>query len=118
MIPLSYLALGLLAGILAGAFGIGGGVLIVPVLILLFKQSYHVAVGTSLMVIIAISISGALIHWSLNNVSLNIAIFVALGGVLGAFLGATLIENVPPLYAKRALALFLVYSAIRLFIAK
>ena len=118
MASIGYLILGLLAGLLAGAFGIGGGVLIVPVLIILFKQSYHIAVGTSLMVIIAISISGALRHWTLDNVSLNIALFVAIGGILGAVLGATLIENVSPIYAKRALAIFLVYSAIRLWIAK
>ena len=115
---LGYLLLGLLAGILAGAFGIGGGVLIVPVLIILFKQPYHTAIGTSLMVIIAISISGALRHWTLDNVSLKIALFVAIGGILGAVLGASFIENVPPIYAKRALATFLIYSAIRLWIAK
>ena len=118
MISLSYIVLGLVAGILAGAFGIGGGVLIVPVLIILFKHPYHTAVGTSLMVIIAISISGAIRHWQLENVSLHIVALVALGGIVGAVLGATLIENVPPFYAKRILAVFLLYSAVRLWLAK
>jgi len=113
-----YLILGIAAGLLGGAFGIGGGVLIMPVLIVLFKQSYHVAVGTSLLVIIAISIAGALRHWTLENINFHIAVCVAVGGILGAVLGASIVEKIPPIYAKRALAVFLTYTAIRLWVAK
>jgi uncharacterized protein len=52
-----YIALGLLAGFASGCFGIGGGVLIVPILMLLFKVEYHVAVGTSLALILPISLA-------------------------------------------------------------
>lgn len=118
MVFFGYVLLGVIAGLLGGAFGIGGGVLIVPVLIIFFKQPVQLAAGTSLMIIIAISISGALRHWTLDNVNFNIALFVAIGGILGAILGASIIENIPPIYAKRALAIVLIYSAVRLWLAK
>ena len=118
MVFFGYLLLGLLAGLLAGAFGIGGGVLIVPALIIIFKQPMQLAVGTSLMVIIAISIAGAWRHWTLDNVILNIVAIMAIGGIIGAVLGASIIENVPPIYAKRALAIFLLFSAVRLWFTK
>lgn len=115
MILFGYLLLGLCAGILAGSFGIGGGTLIVPLLIIVFSQTYHHAVGTSLMVIIAISVAGAYRHWTLDNVNLKIAFFMALGGIIGAILGANIVENLSPVFAKKALAIFLVISAIRLW---
>ncbi|MBD3289188.1 TSUP family transporter [candidate division KSB1 bacterium] len=116
MVFLGYVTLGLLAGVLAGSFGIGGGTLIVPILIIVFSQSYENAVGTSLMVIIAIAFAGAFRHWTLDNVNLRIVLFVALGGVIGAILGANIVENLSPAIAKKALAIILVISAIRLWI--
>ena len=115
MVLLGYLLLGLFAGILAGSFGIGGGTLIVPILIIVFSQTYQNAVGTSLMVITAISVTGAYRHWTLDNVNLKIALFVALGGIIGAILGANIVENLSPVYLKKALAIFLIFSAIRLW---
>jgi uncharacterized protein len=118
MTQLALLILGLVSGLIAGAFGVGGGIIIVPALVLLFKQSMPIAVGTSLTVIILISISGAIRHWTLDNVNLSIVLFIAIGGVVGAICGASLLEKLPELYAKRALAVILVASAIRLWISK
>jgi uncharacterized membrane protein YfcA len=57
--PWGYIILGLVAGIASGAFGIGGGAIIVPALSVWFGVPYHVAVGTSLALIIPISLSPA-----------------------------------------------------------
>jgi len=113
-----YIAIGALAGFLGGAFGIGGGIVMVPALLVLFKQPIHIAIGTSMIAIIPIAISGGLRHYSLNNVNLNIALFAALGGIIGAIIGASLIVKIPPFYVKRAFAIFLIYSAIRLWFSK
>lgn len=111
-----FLALGLVAGFASGCFGIGGGVLVVPVLVLLFKVDYHVAVGTSLALILPIALAGSATNASLGKVNWQIFAWCALTGMLGAWLGSQFIQKIPALHAKRAFAVFLVYSAWRLWI--
>lgn len=113
-----YALLGLVAGLLGGGFGIGGGALMVPILIVFFKVPAHLAIGTSLTAIVVISISGALRHIGLGTVDFRIALPLAIAGGIGAVVGATLIQDVPAIYAKRALAILLLYTAIRLWQAK
>jgi len=115
---LYFILLGLAGGVLGGAFGIGGGVLMVPVMILFMKVEAHVAIGTSLAVIIPISIAGAIRHFTLHNVDSHIVIPAGIGGILGAVIGATVISQLPAAYAKKGLAVFLLYSAIRLLLSK
>jgi uncharacterized membrane protein YfcA len=110
--------IGFAAGLLGGALGVGGGVLIVPALVLLFKQPYQTAVGTSLMVIIPIALAGALRHHTLGNTNISLAAAMAIGGMIGAFGGATIIQYLPALLAKRAFAIFLIYVAVRLWFEK
>jgi hypothetical protein len=109
---------GFAAGLLGGALGVGGGVLIVPALVLLLEQPYQTAVGTSLLVIIPIAVAGAWRHYTLGNTNFNLAAAIAIGGMVGAISGATIIQFVPELWAKRAFALFLVYVAVRLWYGK
>ena len=110
--------LGFFAGFLGGALGVGGGIIIVPALVLLLKQPYQTAVGTSLMVIIPIAIAGAWRHYSLGNTNVQLAAAMAIGGVIGAVGGATIVQYVPALWAKRVFALFLIYVAVRLWSGK
>ncbi|MBN2011644.1 sulfite exporter TauE/SafE family protein [candidate division KSB1 bacterium] len=118
MIYIAYLLLGICAGLLAGAFGVGGGIIIVPALIVIFKHPSQIAIGTSLMVIIAASITGTIKHWSLSNIDVPIAIVIAVGAVVGAWLGAPLLENVSDLQAKRILAVLLGLIAIQLWFSR
>ncbi len=113
-----YGLMGVAAGILGGAFGIGGGALMVPVMIVFLDVPVHVAFGTSLAVIVPLSLAGALRHLSLGNVNWAIVLPAALGGIAGSVLGATLIEKVPPVYAKRAMAVFLLYSAFKMWTSR
>jgi uncharacterized membrane protein YfcA len=112
---IGYIALGLLAGVAAGSFGIGGGALIVPALTLWFKVPYTVAVGTSLALIIPISLAGAASHHRLGNLDWRIFTACAIAGVIGAVAGSLLIQKIPELYARRAFAAFLLYAAWRLW---
>jgi len=113
--PLFYALLGLLAGLASGCFGIGGGALIVPALTLLCGVPYHVAVGTSLALIIPISLAGSLTSWKLNSIDWKIAAACALTGMIGAVLGSLLIHKIPESYARRAFSIFLLYAAWRLW---
>jgi uncharacterized membrane protein YfcA len=115
---LAFGILGLVAGFLGGAPGVGGGVLLVPVLIVLFGYDAHVAIGTSLGAVILNAIAATWRHGAYQNVDWSaVAVLGGIGviGVIGAVLGAVMIQRVPDLWAKRALAVFLVAMAIRLW---
>jgi uncharacterized membrane protein YfcA len=87
-------ATGLLAGVLSGMFGIGGGIVIVPMLVAFLGYSQHRAVGTSLAsLLIPIGTAISVYKYAKadnGGVSFGIAAFVTLGLAGGAFLGATL----------------------------
>jgi uncharacterized membrane protein YfcA len=107
--------LGITAGFLGGALGVGGGVLMVPVLIVLFGYDAHLAIGTSLAAVILNASAATWRHQSYQNIDW-VAVAVLGGiGIVGAVLGAAAIQRVPDLWAKRALAIFLVAMAIRLW---
>ncbi len=88
-IALLGLGLGLIGGSLSSALGVGNGLLVVPALGLLFGFEQHVAQATSLMVMIPACLSGAITHRSHGNVDLKSALYLSMGGVLGAMVGAT-----------------------------
>lgn len=113
--PWGYIILGAVAGVASGAFGIGGGALIVPVLSLWFGVPYHVAVGTSLALIIPISLAGSITHASLGGINWKIFVACGITGVIGAVLGSLLIQKVPDAYARKAFAAFLIYAAWKLW---
>ena len=83
-------AIGLVTGIFSGLFGIGGGLIMVPTLVLLFGFKQKLAQGISLAVIIPVSISGAAIHNAHGNVNWGVAVWLAVGGVMGGLVGAHL----------------------------
>ena len=89
-----YLLAGALAGFLSGLFGLGGGVIIVPVLIFMFTASNlsveiitHLAIGTSLATIVVTSISSALTHHQKGAVRWDLIRWIVPGILLGAVLG-------------------------------
>jgi uncharacterized membrane protein YfcA len=110
-----YALIGLAAGLASGCFGIGGGAIIVPALTLLCGIPYHIAVGTSLALIIPISLAGSLTSWKLQTVDWRIVAACALTGMLGGVLGSLWIQKIPELYARRAFSLFLLYAAWKLW---
>jgi uncharacterized protein len=81
-------ALGVVVGFLAGLFGVGGGVIMVPFLVFALDKAQHVAEGTSLAVIVPTAVAGVIVHIRHRNVDLRIGGWLALGGVVGAYLGA------------------------------
>jgi hypothetical protein len=80
------LGIGLVGGLLAGIFGIGGGFLVTPVLIFIGVPP-SVAVATSANQIVASSVTGFLSHWHRRNVDIKMGIFLLMGGFVGAYVG-------------------------------
>lgn len=92
--PVLYLLLGLLAGVLSGLIGIGGGIFIVPALVFFFGLSQHQAQGTTLALLVPpIGILAAWTYYKQGYVNLEIAAFICLGFFLGGLLGAKIATN-------------------------
>ncbi len=79
---------GVLTGVLSGVFGVGGGFVIVPALVLFSGMSIHLAVGTSLMVIALVSVSGVASQlWAGRSVEPVVTALFVVGGIAGLFAG-------------------------------
>lgn len=122
---LLYLAVGCLAGVLSGLFGVGGGVVIVPLLAMAFPaQGFAenlvmvMAVATSLATIVATSISAVFAHHRLGAVQWPWVWRLAPSILLGATAGAVVAEGLPGQALKLAFALFLLFVAARLVFSK
>jgi uncharacterized membrane protein YfcA len=109
---MEFLAIGMCAGILAGLFGIGGGVVIVPALLLVAKVAPDKATGTSLAaLLLPVGALGAWRYYRADLVDLRVAAWIALGLFLGAYFGAEIAVHLPARNLQRAFAVFLVFVA-------
>ena len=111
-----FIAIGFSAGILSGLFGIGGGVVIVPALILLARLTPITSTGTSLAaLLLPVGALGAWEYYKKGHLNVPAALFIALGLLFGAWLGARLAQQLSPVQLKRAFAVFLVLIAGRMW---
>ncbi|MEO8639855.1 MAG: TSUP family transporter [Chloroflexota bacterium] len=106
--------IGLLAGVLSGLFGIGGGIVIVPLLVLVVGLTTTQAAGTSLAaLLLPVGALGALEYWRGGFVDLGFAAVLALGLLLGAYFGARLGISLPVEVVQRGFGVLLVLVGIR-----
>ncbi len=106
---------GFLVGVVSGLIGIGGGVLLVPIMVIGFKFEQHLAQGTSLAAILPTSIVGALTHSRSGNVALKQALIMGVAGALVVIFGATLALWLHGEVLARLFGAFLLFSAYRLW---
>ena len=97
-------AIGLAVGTINGLFGVGGGFMVVPALILVLKFPARAAIGTSLTIIALISIGGVLGHLQFGRIDWNLLAYVLLGSVTGMLLGVRASAWVPPTVMSRVTA--------------
>jgi uncharacterized membrane protein YfcA len=114
MAVLAMVLLGVAIGVAASFSGLGGGFIVVPLLLLLGFDAQK-AVGTSFLAIFVISLSALAAHGRLANVDWKIGLLLGAGGVVGAQVGAQLIEHVSTQLFKRIFAGILVALATYLF---
>ena len=116
---LLFVLIGLVAGVLAGIFGIGGGIVIVPALILLAKFAPQTATGTTLAIFLfPIGLFGTWEYYKEGNVRIVPAFLLALGVLCGSYFGARIAQQMSPLLLRRSFAVFLVLVAARLWWGK
>lgn len=112
-----FIAIGLAAGVLAGLFGIGGGVVIGPALILLAKYPPQLATGTSLgALLLPVGALGAWEYYRRGNLNITTSLWIALGLLFGAWVGAKLAQSLSGPQLQKAFAIFLVVIAIRVWV--
>lgn len=111
---LALLAIGLTAGVLAGLLGIGGGLLMVPAMVLVMSFDQHVAQGTSLLVIIPAAAFGSLTHHRQGRLVLRDAMALGVGGVVGALLGSVTALSLDDELLRRLFAVLILFMAGRM----
>lgn len=113
---LATLALGFLAGILSGMFGIGGGLVIVPALVLFFGLTQKMATGTSMFALLwPVGLLGVYAYWDAKQLDVAKGAGIAVGLFLGAYFGAKITLGLPVSSVKRIYAAFLVIVGIYYF---
>ena len=119
MIYLAYILLGLIAGIFGGMFGIGGGTILIPAMVYLFKFSQHQAQGTSLAaLVLPIGLLAAWRYYRSGNVNVGVAGFICIGFFIGGLLGADLVQNISDSLLKRLFGVFLLFVSLQMILSK
>ena len=111
------IGIGLVAGLLSGVFGIGGGVVIVPALIYLAGFRQHMATGTSLAILLPpVGIAAVVEYYRHGNVNLYAALVIAVTVTIGGWFGAVLANRLAGPYLRLAFGVFVVTLGISLII--
>lgn len=113
---LTTFGVGVVAGVLSGLLGVGGGIVMVPGLVLLLGLSQHRAHATSLAAIVPIAVAGAATFGIGGRVNYALAGLVGVGAVLGAPLGVRLLARLPEAMLRLAFVAASLAAAVRLLV--
>src|SRR4030042_6786049 len=114
-----YILLGVVAGIFSGLIGIGGGIIIVPALVLLFGLSQHTAQGTTLALMVPpIGLLAAWTYYKAGFVDLKIAGLICLGFFIGGFIGAKCGTQIPDDTLRKIFGVVLLIASLKMILSK
>jgi uncharacterized membrane protein YfcA len=115
----SFLFLGLVAGILSGLLGVGGGILLVPALVLIFGLTQHGAQGTTLALMVPpIGLLAAWTYYKQGHVDVKIAALICLGFFFGGLLGAKFATAIDATLLKKLFGVALLITALKMIMSK
>jgi hypothetical protein len=115
----AYLVLGLVTGVFSGIFGLGGGIILIPALVFIFKMTQHQAQGTTLAAMIPpIGLLAAIEYYKAGHINVKIAALVALGFFLGGYFGGKYAQSFSDPVLKKSFAMLLVGVGIYMFFGK
>ena len=110
--------IGILAGILSGFVGVGGGVIIVPALVYTLGMSQHGAQGTSLFILLLpVGILAVYNYWKTDNINWKFGLIVAIAFVVGGYIGSKLSLKLSPGIVKLVFGIIMAYVSIRLMLS-
>jgi uncharacterized membrane protein YfcA len=110
--------IGLLAGILSGFVGVGGGIIIVPALVFMLGLTQHQAQGTSLFVLsFPVVILATMNYWKTGNVNWKFGLIIALTFIVGGYIGSKLSLKMSPGLVKFLFGILMAYVSFRLIVS-
>lgn len=119
MTQILYLLVGLTAGLLSGSFGVGGGTILIPAMVLLFGFTQHQAQGTSLAIMLPPVFALAVWrYYQAGQVNVPVAVVMAIGLTAGALWGANFVQTVPDARLAKAFGVFLVVVGLKMVFSK
>ena len=125
MIFVAYMVLGVIAGMLAGLFGIGGGIIVVPVLVLAFNLQginpeivFYMAIATSLANIIFTSLSAIRTHHKKAAIEWYLVKPIAVGMLGGSFIGVNTALTIPAIYLQASFGAFAIFLSLRMMFSQ
>lgn len=111
--------IGLVAGVLGGLFGIGGGLIIVPALIYFAGFGEHEAIGTSLAVLLPpIGLFAAYNYYVSGYINIRYALIIAVAFMVASYFSSKLTINLPENFVRKGFSIFLLLIAIKMFFSK
>ena len=108
--------IGILAGFISGLFASGGGMIVVPAFVHIFKLNEGSARATCIFAILPMVITSGLFYYNNNFLDWPIGIKCAIGGIIGGFIGAKLLKKLSAKILKIAFIIFLSYVSIKMII--
>ncbi|MEZ4704081.1 MAG: sulfite exporter TauE/SafE family protein [Bdellovibrionota bacterium] len=115
----AYLVLGAVTGVFSGIFGVGGGILMVPALVIFFHHSQHEAQGISLIaMLLPVGMLGAFQYYNKYSIPIKSSLMVALGIFVGVAVGALIAQHVPAKNLKVAFGVMMLVASIKLILGK
>jgi hypothetical protein len=107
--------IGLVAGMLSGLVGVGGGIVIVPALVFFLGFTQHQAQGTSLgLLLLPIGIFAVMNYYNKGHIDVKVVLVMAIGFVLGGWVGSKIALNISQELLKKIFAIVLFYTAIKM----
>ncbi len=103
---------GLAVGVFGGMFGLGGGVIMIPVLLYVFKKNIHAAAATSLAVIGPMAVSGTIGNILSGTIVWPAFLFLSAGSIAGAYFGAHMSKKIPQDLLRKMLGIFVLVIAL------
>ncbi len=106
--------LGLIAGIICGLFGTGGGMILVPAFVYMLKIDPKKSRATSLLCMLVMVIVSSIFYYKNNYIEWKVGVLCAIGGIVGGYLGAKILKKVPDYVLKIAFTIFIAYYSFRM----
>ncbi len=110
------IGLGIITGLINGLFGSGGGTIVVPTMVFLLGIDDYKAHATAIAVILPLSIISTIIYTKHNVINYPIAFNIAIGGIIGSFFGAKLLNKIPIKILRKIFGGLIIFASLRLLL--
>lgn len=106
--------IGIVAGLISGLFSTGGGMILVPAFNYLLKMNSVESRATSITCILPMVITSGILYYKNNYINWNISFLVAIGGIIGGYVGSKFLNKIPEWLFNLSFGIFIIYIAFKM----